>query len=341
MEKSKNSVWLGAVAVVMAATFWAQGAAADQILLKNGDRLTGTVIKAEKGILTLKTAYAEKLEIQADAVQSISTEQPVEVRLQGGEMLSGPLHSDAGELQVLAGPERGVTTIAWPQVASINVPPPPASIWNGSLFLGAYKQSGNSDRTSASFGGEATRRSASDRFSLSLLYNYAKEDDQLSARDTYGAIKYDYFFTRKFYGYLGVEMLKDRFKDLNLRTIVGPGVGYQLWDDPIKSLALEAGLAYFSEDRISAADDQWLTARLGARFRYKLSEQVTFSDNLTIYPNLEAGGEFTARNEAALVTTIAGPWSLRLANVLEHDSNPAAGIKKNDSKSSVNLQYSF
>lgn len=341
MEKFGKFGWLGALALGMAATFFVQTAAADQILLKNGDRLTGTVIKAENGILTLKTAYAEKLEIQTDAVQSISTDQPVEVRLQGGEILSGALKSTAGELQVLAGPERGATTIAWPMIASINVPPPPPSIWNGNLFLGAYKQSGNSDRTSASFGGDATRRSARDRFSLSLLYNYAKEDDKLSARDTYGAIKYDYFFTKKFYGYLGVEMLKDRFKDLNLRTIVGPGVGYQLWDDPIKSLALEAGLAYFSEDRITADDDQWLTARLGARFRYQLSEQVTFTDTLAIYPNLEAGGEFTARNEAALITTIAGPWSLRLANVLEHDSEPAAGIKKNDSKSSVNLQYSF
>lgn len=332
---------VGMVAIVFVATLWVPAALADQILLKNGDRLTGTVVKAEQGVLTLKTAYAEKLEIQADAVQSISTDQPVEVRLQGGEMLSGPLQTSAGELQVLPGAERGATTIAWAQVASINVPPAPPSVWSGNLFLGAYRQSGNSDRTSASLGGEATRRSARDRFSLSLLYNYAKEDHQLSARDTYGAIKYDYFFTQKFYGYLGVELLKDRFKDLNLRTIVGPGVGYQLWDDPVKSLAFEAGLAYFSEDRITAADDQWLTARLGARLRYKLSEQVTFSDNLTIYPNLEAGGEFTARNEAALVTTLAGPWSLRLANVLEHDSDPAAGIKKNDSKSSVNLQYSF
>lgn len=340
MAKWSVFVKVGTV-VTFVAALWAQGAAADQILMKNGDRLTGTVVKAEKGVLTLKTAYAEKLEIQADAMQSISTDQPVEVRLQGGEILSGPLKGGAGDLQVLAGPERGETTITWPQVASINVPPPPPSVWNGNMFFGAYKQSGNSDRTSASLGGEATRRSARDRFSLSLLYNYAKEDDQLSARDTYGAIKYDYFFTQKFYGYLAVELLKDRFKDLNLRTIVGPGVGYQLWDDPIKSLALEAGLAYFSEDRISAADDQWLTARLGARFRYKLSEQVTFSDNLTIYPNLEAGGEFTARNEAAMVTTIAGPWSLRLANVLEHDSDPAAGIKKNDSKSSVSLQYVF
>jgi putative salt-induced outer membrane protein YdiY len=318
-----------------------QNVAADQVILKNGDQITGTVVKADKGVVTLKTVYAEKLEIKADAVQSINTNQSVDIRLMGGDILSGPLKSEAGETRVLGGPERGSTSISWPQVASINVPPPSASTWTGNVFLGAFKQSGNTDRTSATFGGEAVRKSARDRFGLSLLYNYAEEDGSLTTRDTYGTVKYDYFFTKKFYGYLGVEILKDRFKDLNLRTIVGPGVGYQFLDDETNSLALEAGLSYFSEDRIDDEDDQWLTARLGARFRYKLCEHVTFTDNLTIYPNLESGGDFTSRNEATLTTTIAGPWALRLANIWEHDSAPSVDVKKNDTKSSVNLQYSF
>jgi len=321
--------------------FWAQGAAADQVILENGDRITGTVVQVKEGVLTLKTDYAEELKIDAGAVQSISTDLPVEVRLQGGELLRGALRSETGELQVLAGDGRGTSTIAWSHVASINVPPPPPWSWTGNVFLGAVQQSGNTDRTSASFGGEATRRSTRDRFNLSLLYNYAEEDGTLTTRDTYGTIKYDYFFTQKFYGYLGVEMLKDKFKDLNLRTIVGPGVGYQIWDDETKALAFEAGISYFSEDRIEAEDDHWFTGRLGARFRYRLSDHVTFTDNLVLYPSLESGGEFTSRNEASLATTIAGPWSLRLANVWEHDSDPAEGIKKDDSKSSVNLQYSF
>jgi len=45
-------------------------AGADQIVLKNGDRITGTVISAEKGLLTLKTDYAEKIELKTDAVRN-------------------------------------------------------------------------------------------------------------------------------------------------------------------------------------------------------------------------------------------------------------------------------
>lgn len=318
-----------------------QNVSADQIMLKNGDKISGTLMNVDKGILTLTTIYAEKLEINSDSVQSIATDQPVKVRLQNGDIVSGPLKTEAGDICVLAGPERGAMCINWSQIVSINVTPPPASTWEGNLFLGAFEQSGNTDRTSVTFGGDSTRKSERDRFGLSLLYNYAKEEDSLTTRDLYGAIKYDYFFTEKFYGLLSVEMLKDKFKDLNLRTIVGPGIGYQLWDEQTSSLAVEVGLAYVSEDRIASEDDQWLTARLGARCHYKLSEQVTFSDNLALYPNLESSGEFTSRNEAALITTFSGPWALRLANVWEHDSDPAAGIKKDDSKSSLSLQYSF
>lgn len=330
-------------AILTAMTLFAadQSGAADLVILNNGDRISGTLLKADQGVVTLKTVYADQLEISAAAVRSINTDRPVEVRMTGGEVLSGPLHSEAGETRVLGGPERGAVTIDWSRVASINVPPPPASSWAGNVFLGAFKQSGNTDRTSISFGGETVRKSADDRFSLALLYNYAREDGALITRDSYGALKYDEFFSEKFYGYLGIEMLKDRFRDLDLRTVVGPGGGYQLWDDEKTALAVEAGLAYFSEDRIAARDDQWLTARLGVRFRYLIHENVTFADQLILYPNLEAGGEFTSRNEATLTTAIAGPWSLRLANIWERDSNPSAGIKENDFRSSVNLQYAF
>ena len=316
-------------------------AGADQIVLKNGDRITGTVISAEKGLLTLKTDYAEKIELKTDAVQRIETEQPVDVRLEGGEILTGPLKGDVDALQVTAGDARGAADVEWAKVASINVEPPPPWTWDGKVFLGAFEQSGNTDRTSVNFGADATRRSLKDRYNLTFLYNYAEEDGELTTRDIYGALKYDYFFTEKFYGYLSVELLKDKFKDLNLRTIVGPGVGYQVWEDDIKALAFEAGVAYFSEDNIDGEDDQWMTARLGMKFRYKLSDYATFSNNLTVYPSLERGGEFTSRNEADLTTTIAGPWSLRLANVWEHDSDPAEEVKKDDSKTSLNLQYSF
>ena len=274
MVKRLSVTWI----LVSAALLFGSGriAWADKVVMKNGDCFTGTLVKAENGILVLKTEYSEKLEVRMDSIQSLATDRPVKVRLEDGEVLSGALATENGEVKVLAEKERGPTTVVWSRVVSINVNPPPPWTWSGNIFFGGNEQSGNTDRTSASFGADVIRKSPKDRYELSFLYNYAEENGTLTTRDAHGLIKYDYFFTRKFYGYLAVKMVKDRFRDLNLRTIVGPGIGYQIWYDKIKSLAFEGGISYFSEDRISAEDKSWAAARLGAKFRYKLLKRLTF-----------------------------------------------------------------
>ncbi|KIH76477.1 Putative salt-induced outer membrane protein YdiY [Geoalkalibacter ferrihydriticus] len=311
---------------------------ADEITLKNGDRITGTVVDAKDGQLQIATPYASKILVNFDQILSIETDTPVTVRFQGTEVLKGRLATRDGQVILLAGEERGETVIAWDRVRSLNVPD---ITWNGNIFLGGTHQAGNTDRMSLSFGANAVRRSLDDRFSLSFLYNYAEEDNELTTRDAYGAMKYDYFFTSRFYGLLSAELLKDKFKDLNLRAVVGPGVGYQIWDDARKGLDVEAGIAYFSEDRVEGEDEQWMTARLAAVFRYQFTSWLRFTDTFILYPHLEEGGEYTLRNDAALITSLSANWSLRLNNIWERDSDPAPGVKKDDSKTTVALQYSF
>jgi hypothetical protein len=41
-----------------------------------------------------------------------------------------------------------------------------------------------------------------------------------------GIAKYDHFFTRKFYGYIGTKVERDGVAELELRLTPGAGVGY-------------------------------------------------------------------------------------------------------------------
>ena len=49
----------------------ATAAEADQLTLKNGDRLTGTIVKCDLKTLLLKTDFAGDINLQWDAVTSI------------------------------------------------------------------------------------------------------------------------------------------------------------------------------------------------------------------------------------------------------------------------------
>ncbi len=214
-------------------------------------------------------------------------------------------------------------------------------VWKGSVNIGASLQSGNTDRFNAAAGADAMRKSEQDRYSLNLLFNYSEEDGNKTAESYYGAAKYDYFFTQKLYGYIGLELLKDEFKDLTLRTIIGPGAGYQIWDEEIRSLSVEGGISYFSDNYKVAEDADWIAGRLAGNLMYKLLSSLTFTDQLIIYPSFEDIGDFNLRNEAAIATPLASGWALKFVNILEYDSDPPANIKETDVNWILTLQYSF
>ena len=329
-----------AVVVALPVVLFAGNALADKVVLDNGDTLTGTVVKLQAGKLTLKTDYAGSVEIESGKVKSIVTDQPVEVHTTSGEILKGKLKVvEPGKLTVERSPEREATAVDWHKVAAIN--PPPQGVWTGNVTVGGSLQSGNTDRASASVAAGAERRTDRDRLGFGFLYNYGEENDQLTVRNTYVSAKYDYFFTKRLYGYLGMELLNDQFQDIQLRTIVGPGMGYQIWDDPVKSLAFEAGVSYFSDNMRVGEDTDYFAARLGLNFRYNLFKSIVFTERLLYYPSLETFSNYTLRNEAALTTPLGTKWGLKLANIFQYDNDPSQGLGKTDSQWLLGLQYSF
>ena len=313
--------------------------AADEVVVETGDRLTGKVIRLQDKTLTFKTPYAEPVKIKKATVTSIATDEPVAVRLMSGEILKGKLRTDEnGRIIVEPGPEREPVVVFWNMIQSIN---PPPAVWKGNITAGGTRQTGNTNRLSGSFGFEGSRKTQKDRVGLRFLYNYAEEDDILTSRNTYGSLKYDYYVSSKLYTYVAIEMLSDEFKDLNLRTIVGPGMGYQFWSGDAMSLLFELGVTYFSEDYKVAADDRWISGRASFDFSIAFLKYLSFEDKLFYYPSMEESGEFTLRNEASISTVLGAAWSLKFTNIFEHNSLPPAGVKKDDSTWILALQYNF
>jgi putative salt-induced outer membrane protein YdiY len=312
---------------------------ADKINLENGDVVSGTVEKVIDGKLTFITDYAGAIVIPVSKIKEIHTDKPLEIHLSTGEVLKGKIKTvEDNKLMVEESPERTPTTIEMKNVASIN--PPPVK-WTGAVAAGGNLQSGNTDRASGFISAEAGRRTEKDRIKFRYLFNYGEEDDEVTTRNHYGEAKYDYFFTKKFFGYVGAELYNDRFKDTKLRTFVGPGVGYQVWEDPVKFLLLEAGLSYFNLDRYDGEDQDGLTARLGWDFRYNLLTWLIFTERLQFYPTIGEGGDYFFRNEAALNVPLSARWSLRVANIIDYNSNPTSGFKRTDVQYIGALQFSF
>lgn len=211
----------------------------------------------------------------------------------------------------------------------------------GNFSIGGNIISGNTKRKETLISAEAARMTGHERYTLRYLFNYAEDEDEVLSRNTFGELKYDHFFKDKLYGYIGAEVLNDKFKDLRLRTATGPGIGHQIWDNNVKSLLVEEGLVYVSEDMIEGDDKREITARLGMDFKYKITDTVTFSDHFVIYPDIDHIDEYRLRNETVLLSSYGQNWSLRLSGIFERNSNPPDDIKKNDWMLVLGLQYTF
>src|SRR5688572_12613215 len=106
----------------------------DEIKLKNGDRITGTVTGLAGGKLAVDTPHAGTVKIDWTQVASLTTDGKHKVRLVTGEEVEGKLAGQDGKLKVASEGAAAPVEIEWAKVQFLNKPP---TTWHGSIGLSA------------------------------------------------------------------------------------------------------------------------------------------------------------------------------------------------------------
>src|SRR5437588_4892732 len=73
---------------------------ADQVTLKNGDTITGVILKKDGGKLTVKSEFLGEVTMPWTAVTAIKSSEPVVVVLPNGKTITGPVNTEGKDLQV-------------------------------------------------------------------------------------------------------------------------------------------------------------------------------------------------------------------------------------------------
>ena len=74
---------------------------ADQIVMKNGDRVSGSIIKQDGKTVTIKTEQFGVVTAAWDQVQGITADKPLTVVLQDGKTVQGTLATTGGTVEVV------------------------------------------------------------------------------------------------------------------------------------------------------------------------------------------------------------------------------------------------
>ena len=162
-----------AAAAVACIALFPTAASAGEVRLKNGDRLTGSLVKLEAGKLTVQTAFAGEILVEWAEVTCIATDRAHTFRFSDETLLTGVAECDEeGNVKITASDTGDVVRRPLSALAALN--PPPAVRYQGNLTAGGSASSGNTESKAYYGSGLLEVRTEVQRVTLTAKTNYAQ-----------------------------------------------------------------------------------------------------------------------------------------------------------------------
>jgi putative salt-induced outer membrane protein YdiY len=322
---------------------------ADEVFLKNGDHLTGTIVRLTDSKLVLKSKLAGEVTLNLADIRTFSSEAPLEIHLKDGTVLHQPVAAgEPNQFTITAGEPLRPQPFALAQVASINPPPKPEPKWTGSISGSVSSIHGNTTAESVTGSVNAARRSEKDRLTASADYATSRrEDPDTGDEDTTenwwrAKMQYDYFFTKKFFGFGNVRFEKDAIADLDRRLVVGGGAGYQWIETERTSFSTGFGLASLYEKFENATEsNSELSLQAGYNLNKTIGKNLKFMHDLTYYPSLDSFSDYFLTTSAELRAMMVKNLFASFKVIFDYDTSPAVGRGSTDVKYLLGVGLTF
>ncbi len=330
-------------------------ALADQITMKNGDRLTGTVIKFDGENLIMKSEFAGEVKILWAAVEKMISDQPLYITSKDGRVLIGTVTATDGEIE-LQSSETGRVALAKDAIQFIRSKEEQAAyeaelerqrraVWSGSVDAGLSATRGNADTLVISVGTQAARTTQRDKLSLYAASLFARNSTTgvsvTTAEAIRGGARYDRNINDRLFGFVLTELERDKFQQLDLRLILGGGLGYHARKTERTRLDLFAGGSFNREKFSTGLTRSSGEALFGEELTYKLSESTSLAQRGVLYPNLSEFGEYRFAFDLTGVTKLTEQLGVQATVSDRFQSNPLPGIKQNDLLLTTGIRVTF
>ena len=317
---------------------------ADQIVMKNGDRLTGQIVKMENVTLVFQTSYAGEIPIQWEQISSIETDSPLHVVLEDDTAAHGVVKSIGGgrlEMQTEALTEP--LTFSSDRVTAINPSREPPVKFNGRVNAGLDVKDGNTETKTYYVDGELEARTEKNRYIFGGEVNQEEESGQETADNWLLHTTYDHFMTRKWFLYGKATFEQDDFQDLNLRTTISAGSGYQFLESDIKNLSGRVGLAYVNEDyTIDGQDDDYTAGLWNVKYdQFFFDKFIQFFHNHEGIVSLEDSEDLLIRARTGLRIPLQKGFNTTFQYNWDWDNSPPPGTERVDERYLFTLGYSW
>jgi small nuclear ribonucleoprotein (snRNP)-like protein len=337
------------LAVLLGNVVWA-----DQVVMKNGDRVTGSIIKKSGNDLTIKTDKFGVVTTTWDQVESVTSDKPVNLVLQDGRTVQGTLATVDAKVEVAAKDTKVTVTpaeivairdAAEQQAYERRLHPGWGELWAGAGTVGFAGTSGNAETLTFTTGVAAARVTNTDR--TSLYFNIIKASALINGKNAStaqavrGGLAYDHNVSARLFVNVFNDYEYDRFQDLDLRFVLGGGLGFHAVKKERGRLDLLGG-ADFNRSSFStpltrkSAELYW-----GDEYSLKLKGATSLVQSFRMFNDLSNTGDYRMNFDVGASTKLSKwlIWNVSLSD--RYLNNPAPGRKTNDLLYTTGLGITF
>jgi putative salt-induced outer membrane protein YdiY len=343
-RKKMTTLWRTPILSILFLTATVATVMADEIRLKNGDRLSGKVVRMEDSKLVFKTSYAGEISINWAEVSFLSTEEPIKVILSDETSLQGITESaEQGKIKLKTSQIKEPVSFDLADVKTINPKPPgPGVKLSGNVNLGLNSTSGNTDTRNIHFDGQFSARTTKTRSTVGGSYNRQEDQGTKTVDNASAYLNFDYFYTQKWFFYGNTTFQKDVFQDLNLRSTFGAGTGYQFFESKEMNLSVSGGLAYVNNDYSVGEDNSFVSAAWAIDFDWYIwKDRIQFFNHDDGFISLESTDDIIIRTRTGFRLPIYENFNTTIQYNLDWNRNPVPGTKSTDEMFILSLGYSF
>ena len=332
-------IWIAIITLIN----FAAVAMADQLFLKNGDRVSGVIIKKDGATISIKTENFGVIAAPWEQVEAIQSATVLTVVLQDGSAEQGTLVTAGGKVE-LTGAGAGLH-FALGEVATIRNAEQQRdyerllkqgwlSLWTGEVNTGLAGTAGNAKTQTLSTSFKAARRTSTDKTEVSLSAIKASAQVNGETSDTAEAIRggftYNHNVSSRFFINTFNNYEYDRFQNLDLRASFGGGFGYTALRGARRRLEVVGGVAYSHEKFSLPSTRNSAESYVGNDFHFQLNGVTSVFQTFRLYSNLTDGSLYRANADIGATTKLNKwlNWNVSISD--RYLNTPSEGRKRND-----------
>jgi putative salt-induced outer membrane protein YdiY len=266
---------------------------ADVLVLKNGDRITGTIKAIWDDEVSIEPDYADEFDVDLEVVEYIQSERLFEVELWDGREATVMLTGAGADKQQMIKLDDQEYSIDLKEILELDEP---AALrdWESHVDFSATINSGNTESTTTQFRGDVLFETPDHRHFAEFTQAYEKTDNLVSKDQDLLRYSYNWLFNDPWFFAANASHERDPIILLDSRLIVSAGLGRDIFNTPRKLLSIQLGAGGQSEDIGDESEDSsvavwslryrhdFLNGDLEVFHNHSITENISGRDNTSI-----------------------------------------------------------